>query len=505
MNGTGKTIAKNATVLMASQLITWSLTLALMVYLPRMLGATAVGQFHLANSIWAMAGVVATFGMDTYLVKAVARRPEKLSEVYGAILIFRAVIFSLTFGFVALYVQFAGYEVETITVIFIIGVSGFFLLLTGTSRSALEGLERMEYVSLSDIISKTFLTVVGLVMLFLGKGILVISAVVVTSSIIGLFIQRAYLKRLHPIHIKFDWQVTKKIIRESFPYFLVSVFSVVYIQLDIVIISLLADEEVVGWYGAADGLFATLMFIPSIFMTAVFPALTRLHADGSEENEENGENDQTILSDMMGKSFDFLMLLSVPIGLGVMVIATPVVLLLFGEELINSGPVLSVMGVVLILTYQNMLLGSFIISVDRQKILTIIMAVATVATIPLDLLLVPWCQETFGNGAIGGSLAFIITEGGMMLAGLYVLPKGLLGWSNVWTTVRIFAAGLVMVTAVWFLQDIFIAVPIIVGGIVYAAMILLLRVIPQEDLLLLRGVAERVLNRVLKRETESAG
>ncbi len=502
MNGTGKTIAKNATVLMASQLITWSLTLALMVYLPRILGATAVGQFHLANSIWAMAGVFATFGMDTYLVKAVARRPEKLSEVYGAILIFRAVIFSLTFGFVALYVQFAGYEVETVTVIFIIGISGFFLLLTGTSRAALEGLERMEYVSLSDIISKTFLTVVGLVLLFLGKGILVISAVVVTSSIIGLFIQRAYLKRLHPIHIKFDWQVTKKIIRESFPYFLVSVFAVVYIQLDIVIISLLAEEEVVGWYGAADGLFATLMFIPSIFMTAVFPALTRLHADSSEDN---GENDQSVLSNMMGKSFDFLMLLSVPIGLGVMVIATPVVLLLFGDELINSGPVLSVMGIVLILTYQNMLLGSFIISVDRQKILTIIMAVATAATIPLDLLLVPWCQEAFGNGAIGGSLAFIITEGGMMIAGLYVLPKGLLGWSNVWTTVRIFIAGLVMVTAVWFLQDIFIAVPIIVGGIVYIAMILLLRVIPQEDLLLLRGVAERILNRVLRRETESAG
>ncbi len=494
MNETGKTVAKNATVLMASQLITWSLTLALMVFLPRALGATAVGQFHLAGSIWAIAGVFATFGMDMFLIKEVSRRPGSLDDVFGVILLFRAVIFALSSGFIVLYVRFAGYEVETVTVIFIIGLAGFFTLLTGTIRASLQGMERMEYISVSDIISKAFMTGAGLILLLLGQGIVVISFIAVGASIINLGFQGFFLNRLQPIRLKFSWQGTKEVIRASFPYFMVSVFAVIYVQIDIVIISLLVNEEVLGWYGAADGLFATLMFIPSIFMTAIFPALTRLHAD---------EDGAGVLGKLISKSFDFLVLLSIPIGLGIMVIAGPLVVLLFGEDFSNSGPVLSVMGIVLILTYQNMLLGRFIISIDRQKTWTVIMAIATMATIPLDLLLVPWCQEKFGNGAIGGALAFVVTEGGMMIAGFYVLPKGLLGRHNVWTAARTLIAGLGMVVVVWFLRDIFIAIPIIVGAAVYLLLILILRVVPKEDWVLFGELAQPILNRVRNRNKKS--
>ena len=496
MNNTGKTIAKNASVLMVSQLITWSLTLTLMIFLPRILGATAVGQFHLARSIWAIAGVFATFGMDMFLTKEISRNPGKLSDLFGVILVFRAFVFALSFGFVALYIQFAGYDVETINVIYIIGLSGFFVLFSGACRAALQGLERMEYISLADIIGKTVMTVGGLIFLFLGKGIVVISVVTIGASLVNLLIQGFYLKRLQPIHFHFNWQATKLVIRSSFPYFLVSVFAVIYIQLDIVIISLLTDEEVVGWYAAADGLFGTLLFIPSIFMTAVFPALTRLHV---EEDEDN------MLGKLMSKSFDFLALISIPMGLGVMVIANSIVVLLFGEEFINSGPVLATMGIVLILTYQNMLLGRFIISIDRQNTWTIIMAVATVATIPLDILLIPWCDKMFGNGAIGAALAFAITEGAMMITGLYILPKGLLGWNNAWTAARALVAGLIMAAAVWFLRDFFIAIPVIIGGVVYLLLIIIMRVIPNEDWVMFGNLAQRLLARLRGRKTKSVG
>ena len=61
MNSTSKTIAKNATILMASQLVTWALTFALTIFLPRYLGAVNAGKLTIANSIWAIVAIIATF------------------------------------------------------------------------------------------------------------------------------------------------------------------------------------------------------------------------------------------------------------------------------------------------------------------------------------------------------------------------------------------------------------------------------------------------------------
>jgi O-antigen/teichoic acid export membrane protein len=69
MNNSVKTITKNASVLMLSQLITWGMALVLMIFLPRYLGAVGVGKFQLATSLWAIVSIVVSFGMDTYMTQ----------------------------------------------------------------------------------------------------------------------------------------------------------------------------------------------------------------------------------------------------------------------------------------------------------------------------------------------------------------------------------------------------------------------------------------------------
>jgi hypothetical protein len=63
MSRDGTRVVKNASILMATQLITWALSLLLVVFLPRYLGAAAVGQFAIAGSIWAIMGMLVGFGV----------------------------------------------------------------------------------------------------------------------------------------------------------------------------------------------------------------------------------------------------------------------------------------------------------------------------------------------------------------------------------------------------------------------------------------------------------
>lgn len=468
-----ETVARNATVLLLAQLMTWGLTLLLTIFLPRYLGATAVGQLHIGQSLWTVMGVLATFGMDTLLTKEIARQPERVGDLLGVTLVLRGLLYLGTVALVALFLLVANYSLQTAAVIAIVGVGNLLWQIIGAFQASLQGLERMEYISLGNVGGKAFNTAISILLLLLGYGVLVIAAVAIGAALLTLLLQAFFLRRMVPIHLSLDRELAGWMLRAGVPYLLSGLFLVAYMQLDVIVISLLVNERVVGWYGAADRLFGTLLFIPTVFVTAVFPALSRMHVETPEQ-----------LPAVMSRSFNLLLLLSMPIGLGVMVIADPVVTLLFGQEFIPSGPVLAAFGPVLILTYQNMLLGQFLISVDRQRAWTVVMAAVALLSIPADMVLIPWSQSRFGNGAIGGPLAFLITEAGMLVAGIVLLPQGTLTWNNLWVALRALLAGGLMAVTAWWLRDAFILLPIATAAVVYFFLLWLLRLLPRKELAL---------------------
>lgn len=492
MNSTSKRIARNASFLFLSQLVTWGLTLLLTIFLPRYLGPVNSGKFVFANALWAVAGVLITFGMDTYLTKEIARRAEQVSELFGLSMVLRVLLYLVGFAGVALYLYAFQYPLDTVLVVFIIGISYLFWQFMGATQASLQGLEHMQYISFGYIAGKATSTLLSIALLLLGADVYVIAAVAVLGAFVNFAVEFFFLRKLATLHLKFDWTRAQKMLRASLPYLMSGLFLVAYGQVDVIIISLLVNEQTIGYYGAAAQLFGTSFFIPTVFIAAVFPVLTRMYADTSDA-----------LPRLVRRSFDLLVLLAVPIGLGLFALAPQLVVLLFGPEFAPSGPILSVLGLVLIVTYLNMLIGQFLISMDRQNKWTVVMAVATAATIPLDLILIPWCAANFNNGGIGGALSFLITEIGMMVFGLGLLPKNSLDRSNVWVAVRALLAGSIMAVAAWLLRDFFILIPIFTAAIVYVALALLLRVISADDLALGKKLLTLAAGRFSKRAQTS--
>jgi O-antigen/teichoic acid export membrane protein len=477
MSASGKTIAKNASVLMASQLTTWVLTLLLTIFLPRYLGAVNSGKLAIATSLWALAAIFMTFGMDILLTKQIARDPSKASALASTSFLLRGVLCIAACGAVATYVQVANYPIETITVVAIGAFGAFVWQLIGASQAVLQGLEKMSWMSLANIVGKAFNTIVCIILLLLGQGIYVVATVAVLAALINFAIQFYALRREIKLHWVFDVRAMTEMLRAGLPYAMSGLFLVAYGQVDVIIISLLVDEKTVGWYGAANQLFGTSFFIPTVFITAVFPALSRMYATSSDT-----------LPRLMRKSFDLLLIVSIPIGLGLFAIADPLIILLFGSEFAPSGALLALLGFVMIVTYQNMLIGQFLVSADRQNKWTIVMAVATLATIPLDLILVPWCRAAFQNGAIGGALSFMITEIGMLIFGLLILPPGSLDRTNAFLAVRALIAGIIMACGVWALREMFILIPIVIGAVIYLSFAFILRLFSPEDIALARQI-----------------
>ncbi len=499
MSGSGRTVLRNAGALFVSQVITWTLTLALTIFLPRYLGAENVGRLILANSIWAVALVLVTFGMDVHLTKEVARRPERLGELLGTSFILRGALFLVGLAAVVLYTRVAGYPAETVTMVWIIAAASLFTLFSNGLQAVLQGVERMDYIAIGTVAGKAVYSLGAIGLMLAGMDVYAVAAVAIAGALITLVAQSRLVLRLVRLSgatrgsLRLSWTEARGMLRASVPYLLSDAFLVAYMQADVVILSLLLDESAVGWYGSARQLFGTLLFVPSIIVTAIFPALSRLHT-----------TEPDTLRQYMRRSFDLLFLLSVPVGLGIVAIANPLVVTLFGADFANSGPVLAVLGVVMILTSQNMLVGRFLIATDRQRQWIAAQAAMGLATVGLDLALVPWCQRTFGNGALGGALSYVVTETALLAVGITLLPRGSLSGRNASTAARSLLAGLVMVAAAWWLRDRFLLLPIAAGGVVYVVALWALRAAPTDEVRYAREMAVSLAQRVRGRMTRSA-
>ncbi len=486
----GKKIAKNMGMMVASQLTTWSIAFILAIFLPRYLGATGIGELSIANSIWMIVSVLITFGMDVHITKMVARHPEKTAEVLGTSLVIRFTFFILSCILVSLYLFFVRYSPRIIEITAIVGLSYLFGTVSGALSSVLIGLERMGLTSISSVINRVLTTTISLLMIFLGYGVYAIAAV---SSIVlpfnilftGYFILQQYKK----IPLRFSMKEAKAMLHLSAPYLVTGMTLTAYQQIDTLFIASLVDTKTVGWYNTAVGLFSTLMFLPVAFGTVIFPALSRSYVAAQEK-----------LLLIARRSIDLMFLFSIPIGMGIMVIAKPLILLLYGPDFIASSAILATLGIVLIFTYLNTLLGQLLISTDRTGKWNIVMIGATLLTIPLDLVLIPWTRDALQNGALGGALSFLITECCMVIGAVFLLPKGTLQWSNVRTATLSLISGLLMVSTSWWFRDNLMVVSIIVGALTYSVSVLLLRIIPHDDMLLLKGMIMNIINQLRRKK-----
>ena len=412
MNKTGRTIAKNAGVLMGSQIITWVLALVITIVVPRYLGATLMGKYQLASSLLSVVGITASFGMERFFTKEVARDYKKPAELLGTVFFMRLGLYLIGYIILAVYVYLMKYPMDTAYLVLIFVFSYLIELVASLYNAALQGLEKMEYMSVSSIVCKIFSVVASLILVFLKQSVYAIAAVTIGASLINAVIMGSALHRTQKIQFIFNFSLVKGILQACIPYLLSSVFLVIYMRIDVIVLSWLTEEKEIGWYSAASTLFGTFLFVPSIFMTAVFPALARMFVSGADATFK-----------VLRKSMDLLILIGIPIGLGLFAIADPLVALLYGQDYTGSGPVLAIMGFVLIFTYLTILLGQYLISIDRQVVWTWVMAIATAVTLPLDLLLVPWCREVLTMARSEERSHLLLPSWGWLSPVLYTCPR----------------------------------------------------------------------------------
>lgn len=455
-----RSVVRNLASLMFSQSVTWVLATVVSIIQPRYLGPAAQGQLRLAVSVWLIAQVVIAVGTTSHVTLEFARRDAEAGVLLGPVTMLRLVAAAASTLLVALYLVVTGAESEVVRIFALIGAGSVLIGVTGAARAALIGLERMSYVAIADVASKLAYTLLVLVVLVGGGGATGVAVVFAVANAVTAALLVHYARRLPGVVLRPRFDGMRRALALSAGFFAAEVILVVYQQVDTVVMSALVSKDELGWYAASDTLFTSVLFVPTILMTALLPLVGRLHVE-----------DPGRLKRLVEQTFSSLLLLGVPLGLGTLVIAAPLCRLLYGRAFAPAGDVLGVMGLVVICVFATILFGQVAVATGRQRLWNVTMGIAIAISIPIDLALVPWAHRVHGNGAIAGAIAYLVTEGFMLVVGLVKIAPYLLRREVLVRSLKVLSAGGLMAAAAWPWRDRPIVVPVAVAVAVYVAFV----------------------------------
>ena len=479
---------KNTAIQAASQLVTWTLSWILLVILPRKLGDANFGKLFFALSYGMIFSQLINLGVNTFLVREVAvlhpasdlpetensRRRNALRALISNVFTLKVVLAFVVYALQSALIFVLPYDAATRTAVLIIGLGTCVGAVGQTLSGVFQGLENMLGPNIAVILEKAIVTGGCWLLLALGCDLRAVCWAHTAATVLSFALQLGWLRRIERFAFAWDYVLIRRVCLGGLPFLIWVIFGEIYVRIDVLMLSLMTSDAVVGWYGAATRLYGTLLFIPTIMMSSVFPAMMRLGAGGQDEAAFGRASERLM---------NLLLFSGVPVAAGTIAVAAPLVKLLYGVgPFAQAAPNLQVLGGSILLVSIDIILGTALIARGKEKPWACMAIAAAFFNPLLNLWAIPYAQLHGGNGGVGAAWATLLTEVLMMLGAFWLMPKGVFSRRNLLCGAKAIALGTAMVLLLrwWGTQNIFLIIA--AGGAFYVPLALLVGVVPREDL-----------------------
>ena len=468
--------------MMGGQVVTWVSSFILLIFLPRYLGSESFGRLYLALSISIILEVLIDFGGNYLIPKEVSREKSRTAGIMVNFMFIRILTWVIAMGGLLVFTWLAGYPPVTQLLIVILGISRLWEGAKRVLRSCFQGHEQMEYPSIGAIAERVFVSAVAVSALLLGAGAVTVAVIMAVGILINFLVLAKFSTRIIDHIPSIDWQMTRRMIRISLPYFLWSLFSVIYFRIDAVMLSLLSNDSVVGWYGAAYRFFDIVMVFPSIFTTVVFPIFARLWVDEQKEMFKTFQ-----------MSLKYMVLLALPVSVLIFYYSRDIVSLFFGlSEYTPSVIVLQIFAAGILLVYIDFILGSTILATDKQRKWAFIGLIAIFINIGLNYFAIIYAENYWQNGGIGAAVTTLITELFIMFSALLLLPGNYVKSIRIPPILKMIPASAVMVACCWLMSftPIYWIIQAAVAGLIYLVAVWYMDIFDEREQNLIRKYSD---------------
>lgn len=435
-----------------SQLFRIGSGLAINVLMMRGLGVDGFGILGYLTTLVGLVGFGANLGMDRLLTREMARQPEQTPRLVSVGLLATAAL-SLTTGLLLLaWVVLVDGRPLVIAAAALAAVALGLRSLALVPVAAFTAMRRMGLGTRGDVAGRSALVLGTALFLWLGWDLVSIFAGQVLDGLLVLGTVLFLYRRVQgPITLRAPRGELVTLARRALPFGLNGLFGSIYLSVDVLMLTWMQGESEVGIYRGAVMLIALFPIVANMLTNGLYPRMARHLGDPAAAGAELRFLCRVLLA------------LSLPVAVGGLFTARPLMVLLGGEAFAPSALPFMVMAPLLPLRFLNNGYAMTLSALDHQEDRTRGVLFAAIFNVAMNLYAIPrW-------GATGAAATTLLTEIWLSFWMAWRARALATGIGAAGSLVRVGIPAGIMALALWLMPQMPVLLTVGIGGLVYAA------------------------------------
>jgi PST family polysaccharide transporter len=373
-------ILENMGWLTGDRVIRTGVGLVVGAWLARYLGPDRFGLLNYAVAIAALFGPLATFGLDSIVVRELVKTPEKRDVIIGS---------AFTVKLIGALVAFAGVvgaisimrPDETLTLwIVSLSAAGFVFQSLNVVDLFFQAKVQARYSVYAGNSAFLLMALVKAILILAGAQLIAFAwAGLGEIAFTGIFLLAAYRAR-HMI--VWNWRprlnVMLELLSAGWPLMLTGISVMISMRVDQVLIGQMLSDKQVGLYSAAARISEMWYFVPIALSGSAFPMLI-----------ENKKHSEAIYYQKLQKLYTSMVMLAIGFALVMTFLSGPVVKLMYGPKYAVSASVLSVLIWSGVPVSFGCVWSKWMVLENKTKTMFLFQVTSAVINVILNLLLIP--------------------------------------------------------------------------------------------------------------------
>ncbi len=464
-------VAKNTLSLFIGSIINKICMLIFFVLLASNFGSEDLGVFYFLFSLTSIFVIFSDFGLSTLVVREVARDKSEAQMYWSNSFLIKILLSTASVILIPVLLYLLNYPMETIKLGFLFSLMTIFNVGVNLNDSLFKAFEHFEFSALIMILQGLFILTMGMWLFKVSQSlypiiVLYVLAMAVAFLIGSLILTRKFIK----FKISCNFNFVRALFKKAYPFILAQFVGILYLRIDVLMLSKISGNAATGWYGAASKIILAYTMFPNFLITALFPILSR-----------KSQSSKDAIKRISDRALKYLLIIGIPLILFTVFDAQKIILFLYKEDFVNSIIVMKILGMKAFFFFINPLLGKILLSSDKEKVYVILVSAALMLNVVLNMLLIPRFSY------IGASIATVVSAFCQMILLYYFTARFLFRLNIVSPMIRPLLASSFMIFFVSFSKT-NLFVDIGVAFVSYWIFLTALRTFTSEDRRLLRNV-----------------
>jgi O-antigen/teichoic acid export membrane protein len=374
----------------------------------RHLGTAGYGRYQTVVALVTIVQAVTDLGMSALGLREYAQRQGADRDRFMRVLLgMRLALTGVGVSLAAVVAVVLGYDSEMIAGAALMGVGTMLGVLASTVGIPLAAELRMGAVTGLDLGRQVLTTLLFVVLVVVGAGIVPFLGVVIVANGLLLIGTLVLLRGHVPLRPSFDRVEWASLVKPTIAFALASAVGSMYVYAALVLTQLVTTPYETGIFSASFRVFAIVAAVPGVLVTTAFPLLSRAARDDLDR-----------LRYATQRLFEGTAMLGGAALLGCVLGAEPIIAVVAGPKFRAAADVLPIQGVALGMTFVIATWGFTLLARHRHRAMVLGNVVALVVSATTVLLLAR------AHGATGAAFGTLLGETSLAACYLAALIGG---------------------------------------------------------------------------------